>query len=105
MKKVPVFFCENCGGTVRRDTKVCPHCGRFFASVRCPRCNYTGNADEFREGCPSCGYAFPQEKKIQKPKYRARKRGKESQDSLPFWIYFLVIALCCGLALAFIFYL
>ncbi|WP_222931046.1 hypothetical protein [Treponema phagedenis] len=33
----------------------------------------------------------------------ARREGKKSQDLFPFWIYFLVIALCCGLALAFIF--
>ena len=51
------FFCESCGSEVPRNAKVCPVCGRFFASVRCPKCGRTGTNDDFKNGCPSCGYA------------------------------------------------
>lgn len=51
------FYCENCHREVRPDSKVCPHCGRFFAAVRCPSCGYTGESLLFLSGCPSCGYA------------------------------------------------
>lgn len=53
------FFCENCGKEVRPTSKVCPKCGAFFTNVRCPRCNYTGKAHEFTQGCPLCGYLGP----------------------------------------------
>ncbi|MDR0998592.1 MAG: zinc ribbon domain-containing protein, partial [Treponema sp.] len=55
--KAPRFFCDNCGAEVDRDTKKCPQCGRFFASVRCPRCGYTGPEGNFAIGCPACGYS------------------------------------------------
>lgn len=55
--KRPRYFCEHCGAEVRRDARVCPRCGRFFSSVRCPKCGHTGEAGEFRAGCPLCGYA------------------------------------------------
>lgn len=51
------FFCENCGTEVRADAKVCRSCGRFFSSVRCPKCLYTDDARMFLHGCPRCGYA------------------------------------------------
>ncbi|MFW6368781.1 MAG: hypothetical protein ACOCZ9_03490 [Spirochaetota bacterium] len=50
------FFCENCHTEVRAEDKVCPSCGRFFGKVKCPRCEFTGEARLFRRGCPSCGY-------------------------------------------------
>lgn len=50
------FYCEYCQGEVRPKDKLCPHCGRFFTDVKCPRCEYTGNVREFINGCPSCGY-------------------------------------------------
>ena len=37
---------------------VCPVCGKFFASVRCPNCGRIGSTEEFKDGCPSCGYAM-----------------------------------------------
>lgn len=52
------FFCESCGSEVPRNSKVCPTCGKFFASVRCPKCFATGTNDDFRNGCPRCGYAI-----------------------------------------------
>ena len=51
------FFCESCGSEVPGNAKVCPVCGKFFASVRCPKCGRTGTNDEFKNGCPTCGYA------------------------------------------------
>ncbi len=51
------FFCESCGSEVPRNSRVCPTCGKFFASVRCPQCGKTGTNDDFKNGCPRCGYA------------------------------------------------
>lgn len=51
------FFCQCCGNEVPRKSKFCPSCGKFFASVLCPNCGHTGKTDDFRNGCPECGYA------------------------------------------------
>ena len=51
------FFCESCGSEVPRNSKTCPTCGKFFASVRCPQCGRIGSNDDFKNGCPTCGYA------------------------------------------------
>jgi hypothetical protein len=55
--KRPRYFCEHCGLEVRKNARVCPRCGRFFSSVKCPRCGYAGQAEDFDAGCPVCGYA------------------------------------------------
>ena len=55
--KVSAFFCENCGKPVPLAAQVCPHCGRRFDAVKCPRCGYLGKPELFLDGCPSCGYA------------------------------------------------
>lgn len=52
----PRFFCEHCKQEVSARDKVCPHCGRFFSEVRCPRCGFTGEGKLFYDGCPNCGY-------------------------------------------------
>jgi uncharacterized membrane protein YvbJ len=57
----PTFYCDNCGAVVGKDDTVCPQCGRVFSTVRCPRCGYSGEADEFLSGCPVCGYAAHEE--------------------------------------------
>ena len=116
MNKQPKFFCENCNAEVRRDAVICPHCGRFFASVRCPACGFTGTHKEFKDGCPSCGYAFtPNTCENKKGNTKKRKKKKfcimryaESKvdaridaDPLPLWIYGLVILLCAALAIIF----
>ena len=118
MHKQPKFFCENCNSEVRRDAMICPHCGRFFASVRCPACEFTGTHKEFKDGCPSCGYAFTSDvqknekgntKKVKQKKlgiirhtgYKANARP--DTDPLPLWIYGLVLLL--GAVLAAIFFL
>ncbi len=51
------FFCESCGSEVPRQSKFCPTCGKFFMSVRCPNCGKIGTNDDFKNGCPDCGYA------------------------------------------------
>lgn len=57
-QKTARFFCEFCDTEVAGDTSFCPKCGRFFASVRCPACNFTGSHTAFYYGCPQCGYAM-----------------------------------------------
>ncbi|MBP5520593.1 MAG: zinc ribbon domain-containing protein [Treponema sp.] len=52
------FFCESCGSEVPRNSRVCPTCGKFFASVRCPKCGKMGTNSDFKNGCPKCGYAI-----------------------------------------------
>ena len=55
----PVFYCENCQKEVSANDKVCPNCSKFFTDVRCPRCNHSGDVDDFSIGCPKCGYMNP----------------------------------------------
>ena len=118
MNKQPKFFCENCNAEVRRDAVICPNCGRFFASVRCPSCGFTGTHKEFKDGCPSCGYAFSPDVQENK-KHNVKKRKKKFRivqftghkdttstdtDPLPLWVYGLVLLLCAILTLIFILY-
>jgi len=60
----PRFFCEHCKQEVSARDKVCPHCGRFFSEVRCPRCGFTGEGKLFYDGCPNCGYLSSRSKGI-----------------------------------------
>ncbi len=99
----PKFFCENCSNEVKRNTRVCPHCGRFFASVKCPQCYHEGASDDFLGGCPSCGYAVntgsPSSKnssKKKKAKTNYNYKSNRYDDPLPWWIYSLVMALLGG---------
>lgn len=118
------FFCESCDTEVIGDAKFCPKCGRFFASVRCPACELTGEHFLFEQGCPACGYAMDgapvalgtsQElrrsfqnrqnaKNIKNPKskdssYRTSGSAKRrSDDPLPVWVYIICVILL-GLAL------
>lgn len=87
MKK-PRYFCEHCGAEVGRNAKVCPACGRFFSSVKCPRCGYSGEPGLFRRGCPVCGYTVPG------PKSGASEPASvpPSSGPLPLWIYVLALA-------------
>ncbi len=97
---LPKFFCENCNNEVKRNTRVCPHCGKFFASVKCPQCYCEGSSDEFLGGCPSCGYAVEPNSGKNKKKSKRKKtksnynyKSNRYDDPLPWWIYSLVIAL------------
>ena len=119
MTKNPKFFCQNCNAEVRRDAMICPHCGRFFASVRCPSCGFTGTHKEFKNGCPSCGYTLDAEaahaqndtsaqNKTGNPKFFQHKntvrQHRTDSDPLPLWIYGLVLSLAAVLCSIFFYY-
>lgn len=113
------FFCENCGSEVPRKSRFCPVCGKFFASVRCPKCGHTGASEDFKKGCPECGYAVNSnvslaqnkdsddlfenhnESKNKMIQNKSNKSNKSGQDgSLPVWIYItsilvLIILIIC----------
>lgn len=106
------FFCENCGSEVPQNAKMCKKCGRFFASVRCPKCGETGDANIFKKGCPACGYAMSgksasfQNKKNKtifslsnkfKNTSSYSKEKKSYEDSLPAWMYIFTISLFASL--------
>ncbi len=111
------FFCESCGAEVPRNSKVCTTCGKFFAAVRCPKCGKTGNTDDFKNGCPSCGYAVHVDyagstKNIKinnKSKFRLlsntssntykNKNIKGQDERLPVWIYISCIVVLIILVL------
>ena len=112
------FFCENCGAEVPENARVCKKCGKFFISVRCPHCGKTGSSTDFKNGCPSCGYAFAGEQNryghttqtltisaIKKHFFSNLKnatmtRAASSQfiynDSLPAWIYIVTALIFFG---------
>ena len=111
------FFCEFCGNEVHQNDKVCQYCGKFFASVRCPKCGKVGRTEEFTHGCPNCGYAVrPSSGKKNSFGFknllglgsnkggfdsfdRLRDRGssKNYDGGLPVWMYILVIAVLLAL--------
>ena len=91
MKDTPRFFCDNCQCEVKRNSKACPGCGRFFAAIRCPSCGFIGDENTFSSGCPSCGYSSPiaaNPSIIQKKK----PEQKNLSGKLPKWVYILSIA-------------
>ena len=98
MNKQPKFFCENCNAEVRRDAVICPHCGRFFSTVRCPSCGFTPDEQENEKGST---------KKLKKKEFRfVRYTQREADrrtdaDPLPLWIYGIVLLLCGVLAAIF----
>ncbi|MDR2480343.1 MAG: hypothetical protein LBD48_13685, partial [Treponema sp.] len=68
--------------------KACPQCGRFFASVRCPACGYSGEDRAFAKGCPACGYSAPQQAAV------PHREPKVPAGPLPLWVYlFSIVAL------------
>ena len=113
------FFCENCGSEVPRKSRFCPVCGKFFASVRCPKCGHTGASEDFKKGCPECGYAVNSNVSLAQNKdsdnlfenhnesknkiilNKSNKSNISGQDgSLPVWIYItsilvLIILIIC----------
>ena len=84
MNKNPRFFCDNCNTEVYGHTKSCPGCGRFFASVRCPSCDFAGEEKAFTRGCPVCGYSSP-------PPAVKHRSDKVPVGPLPLWVYLLSI--------------
>ncbi|MDR2305203.1 MAG: hypothetical protein LBE10_11535 [Treponema sp.] len=92
LKKSPRFFCDNCGEEVGRQAKSCPHCGRFFASVRCPACGFTGAEGLFSSGCPICGYSTPVSR-APPPKegFFSKPSAREAAGPLPLWVYIVAL--------------
>jgi ssDNA-binding Zn-finger/Zn-ribbon topoisomerase 1 len=102
--KKPRFFCDNCGAEVPMSAKNCPQCGRFFASVRCPKCGFTGKDEDFVRGCPACGYsAVPATASAAtegNPRRQWTGRPEKAAASLPFWIYlFAALIFICVLTI------
>jgi uncharacterized membrane protein YvbJ len=88
-KKKPRFFCDNCGHEVDAEVKSCPKCGRFFASVRCPSCGFSGEEKVFFNGCPACGYsAIPSKPKPAKVKKTRKKKRAYTEHHSP-WTYII----------------
>ena len=88
MNRKPRFFCDNCGKEVGQNEKACRHCGRFFASVRCPNCGYTGDETSFKNGCPACGYSASPNKQAEN---KSEKHHMIPAGKLPLWVYILSI--------------
>jgi predicted RNA-binding Zn-ribbon protein involved in translation (DUF1610 family) len=85
MKKKPRFFCDNCGIEVDQNVKACPQCARFFSSIRCPSCGFTGEDKAFSGGCPSCSYSAPPVAVPNPPE------EKIPAGRLPLWVYLLTV--------------
>jgi uncharacterized membrane protein YvbJ len=49
--------CEKCGHSVPRNAQRCTYCGQPFNGIKCPRCEFQGDAGLFSQGCPACGFA------------------------------------------------
>jgi uncharacterized membrane protein YvbJ len=103
LAKSPRFFCENCGAEVHRDAQNCPRCGRYFASVRCPSCGFTGAESLFTGGCPACGYSSPgsgNQSRFAAKKSSRKKTPLIAAGALPVWVYIITVffLVCvCGL--------
>jgi len=88
-KKKPRFFCDNCGYEVGSDVKTCPYCGRYFASIRCPNCDYSGPDRMFQNGCPMCGYSSSPPPKAGKAYNIRKKKHRHKEEHLPGWALIL----------------
>jgi predicted RNA-binding Zn-ribbon protein involved in translation (DUF1610 family) len=94
------FFCENCGAEAARDAKQCQKCGKFFSSILCPSCGFSGEEFLFDRGCPVCGYSTPEKPGSAKP---SRSRTGEAAGALPWWVYALTLCAFLAVAAAFFF--
>jgi ssDNA-binding Zn-finger/Zn-ribbon topoisomerase 1 len=91
--KTKAFFCESCSALVPPFAERCPRCGKFFDSVKCPKCLFSGSVKDFLNGCPACSY-------LSAP---AAEGKKHSKRDLSHRTFFLITALLCG-AMLFILY-
>lgn len=102
------FYCENCGHEVPENAKVCRHCGKFFISIRCPKCGKVGDANTFKNGCPNCGYNMKDNSALKEilkasnsaPKSKELSDEQLRESSLPIWVYVVagVILIITGCA-------
>ena len=93
------FVCQNCGKNVPPRTDRCPHCGRCFKGVRCPQCLYVGVADDFLEGCPSCGYLGDvHEKGVD----NMPEKPPAKEKVFPAWFYISAIGILTVMVIALI---
>jgi predicted RNA-binding Zn-ribbon protein involved in translation (DUF1610 family) len=107
MKDKPAkFFCENCGAEVPQNAKFCKKCGRFFTSVKCPRCSYTGPVSAFIDGCPNCGYAEREKNSMLhhisffSASYFKKRKKSEPDNTLPVWIYIITAGILAVVLIA-----
>ena len=102
----PRFFCENCNAEVPKNAKTCPQCGRQFASVRCPACDFTGEETLFRDGCPVCGYSSKT-----RPGSGELFNGvtlpelKKPAGALPLWVYIFTASVFTAVLAALFFWI
>jgi predicted RNA-binding Zn-ribbon protein involved in translation (DUF1610 family) len=104
----PRFFCENCGAEVPQNAKNCPKCGRFFASVKCPSCGFTGEEALFKGGCPVCGYSAQGGKILPWPgtgDSPGKKAKLSAAPSLPLWVYIAAVLALVSVVGAFLYHL
>ena len=117
------YFCENCGSEVAPNARFCPKCGKFFSSVRCPKCGCTGDVTKFKNGCPQCGYAMPlgnmnsisnentKNKKLSKKSKKmisaafssyngaAKQEQVQVNEDAPAWLFIVCILVLLGIIL------
>jgi len=80
------FFCDNCGEEVERNAVRCSRCGRYFASIRCPECGFTGDEKRFAKGCPVCGYCDDKREPARFPQAQT-ELSVTKPEKLPRWVY------------------
>jgi len=85
------FFCDNCGEEVERNASRCSRCGRYFASVRCPECGFTGEEKLFAKGCPVCGYCDTGQMPDRLPQAPSESFFTRP-EKLPRWVYIISAA-------------
>ena len=125
--KTKEFFCEACGNAVSLKASKCPHCGKLFESVKCPKCEFTGASELFSNGCPVCGYLSSGGKAtdgefitveeglvspdaegaaIGVPRAKSTPVKKKNERQLPKWLYSaLTLTLFIALIIIFIVYI
>jgi uncharacterized membrane protein YvbJ len=85
------FFCDNCGEEVERNASRCFRCGRYFSSIRCPECGFTGEEKKFAKGCPVCGYCDTGQKPDRLPQTPSKPFHTKALftrlEKLPSWVY------------------
>ena len=95
MAKRPRFYCESCGAEVAKDARICPYCGKFFSSVKCPKCGHAGRPDDFSFGCPVCGYAVSAN-----PAPEPMRPAVQAAPPPPWWAFLLVALVLFALVVA-----